>query len=88
MRANATVRLKMPSKRILEIIHKALAPEAAKPPTIRSKAQLKIEGDCLILMIEAMDTVALRAALNAYLRWISSLFDVFSVLDSLVEKSA
>jgi len=88
MKTNAIIRLKMPSKEVLEIILRALAPEVAKPPTTRSRARLEVEGDFLILKVEAMDTVALRAALNAYLRWISSLFDVFSVLNSLGAKRA
>jgi tRNA threonylcarbamoyladenosine modification (KEOPS) complex Pcc1 subunit len=37
--------------------------------------------DCLILKIEAKDTVALRAALNAYLRWINSMLNVFQILE-------
>jgi tRNA threonylcarbamoyladenosine modification (KEOPS) complex Pcc1 subunit len=83
MKANAVVRLEFPSKECLEIVYRALVPEAAKPATTRSKAQLKIEDGFLVLVVEAKDTVALRAALNAYLRWISSLRRVLSVLDSL-----
>jgi|YelNatPaOPRAMG01_1025707.scaffolds.fasta_scaffold00599_7 tRNA threonylcarbamoyladenosine modification (KEOPS) complex Pcc1 subunit len=88
MKAKAVVRLKMPSKEVLEIILRALAPEVAKPPTTRSRAWMEVEGDFLVLRVEAMDTVALRAALNAYLRWISSLFEVFSVLNSLGAKQS
>jgi len=39
------------------------------------------EGSFLILKIEAKDTVALRAALNAYLRWINSILNVFKTLE-------
>ncbi|MEM2242425.1 MAG: KEOPS complex subunit Pcc1 [Candidatus Bathyarchaeia archaeon] len=83
MKANAVIRLKIPHKERLEIVYQALAPEAAKPATTRSRAQLKIEDESLILAVEARDTVALRAALNAYLRWIACLYNVLSVLDSL-----
>lgn len=83
MKASATVRFKMWPREKLEIVYRAIAPEVAKPATTRSKAQLKIEGEQLVLTIEAKDTVALRAALNAYLRWISSLHDVLSVLNSM-----
>lgn len=81
MKANAIVRLKLPSKKELEIAYWALMPETAKPATIRSKADLKIEGASLVLAIEAKDTVALRAALNAYLRWISAICGVLSILE-------
>jgi tRNA threonylcarbamoyladenosine modification (KEOPS) complex Pcc1 subunit len=39
------------------------------------------EGDLLLLKVEAKDTVALRAGLNAYLRWINSILNVFQVLE-------
>ncbi|MEM1588957.1 MAG: KEOPS complex subunit Pcc1 [Candidatus Bathyarchaeia archaeon] len=83
MKASAVVRLRVQPKEKLEVVYRALAPEAAKPATARSKAQLKVEGEHLVLIVEAKDTVALRAALNAYLRWISSLYDVLSVLNSI-----
>lgn len=83
MKANAVIRLEIQSKECLEIVYLALAPEAAKPATTRSKAQLKIEDRLLVLAVEAKDTVALRAALNAYLRWALSVCNVLSVLDSL-----
>jgi len=83
MKANAVVRLEFSSKEYLEIVYRALVPEAAKPATTRSEAQLKIENGFLVLVVEAKDTVALRAALNAYLRWIMVLRNVLSVLDSL-----
>ena len=83
MKANALVRLKFPSEKHLEIVFKALEPEARTPPTTRSQAFLEKENTVLILKIEAKDTVALRAAVNAYLRWISSIYDVFSTIDSL-----
>jgi len=83
MKANALLRLKFPSKKHSEIIFKALEPEVKKPPTMRSRAFLEKNNSVLILKIEAKDTVALRAAVNAYLRWISSIYDCFSTIDSL-----
>ncbi|MEM2946638.1 MAG: KEOPS complex subunit Pcc1 [Candidatus Bathyarchaeia archaeon] len=84
MKANAVIRLKLPSKRDLEVIYRALIPETAKPATTRSKVNLKIEDTYLILIVEAKDTVALRAALNAYLRWVWACLMCISTLNSLV----
>ncbi|MEM1563792.1 MAG: KEOPS complex subunit Pcc1 [Candidatus Bathyarchaeia archaeon] len=81
MRANAVIRLKLPSKGRLEVIYRALMPEIAKPATNRSRADLRIEDSFLVLTVEARDTVALRAALNAYLRWISAICSVLSILE-------
>ncbi len=83
MKANALMRLKFPSEKHLEIVFKALEPEVRKPPTMRSRAILEKEGKFLVLKIEARDTVALRAAVNAYLRWINSMTKVLEVLETL-----
>jgi KEOPS complex subunit Pcc1 len=83
VRAKAILRLKFPSERHLEIVFSALKPEVDKPATLRSKAVLEKEGTFLILKVEAKDTVALRAALNAYLRWINSASNVLEVLKNI-----
>jgi len=81
MKAKANVRLSFPSEKHLEIVFKALEPEIKKPATMRSRANLERDNKFLILKVEARDTVALRAALNAYLRWINSTITVFEVLE-------
>lgn len=83
MKANALVRLKFPSDKHLEIVFKALEPEVRTPPTMRSQAFLEKENTFLILKIEAKDTVALRAAVNAYLRWINSMTNVLEALENI-----
>lgn len=83
MKRDAVVRMKFPSQRQLEVVFKALEPEAKKSPTERSKATLEKEDSYLILRIEAKDTVALRAAANAYLRWIDSMKNILEVLGKL-----
>ena len=74
------MRLKFISEKQSEIVLNSLKPEIKKPSTMRSKANLEKKGMSLILKIEAKDTVALRAALNADLRWISSVLNVLEVL--------
>jgi tRNA threonylcarbamoyladenosine modification (KEOPS) complex Pcc1 subunit len=76
------VRLKFASEQQSEIIFSSLRPEIKNPSTMRSKANLKKEGMFLILKIEAKDTVALRAALNAHLRWTNSVLNVLGVLEA------
>ncbi|PIX32152.1 hypothetical protein COZ60_00655 [Candidatus Bathyarchaeota archaeon CG_4_8_14_3_um_filter_42_8] len=80
MKATAIVRQKFPSEKRLEIVFKALKPEVDKPATMRSRAKLEKGDNFLVLKVEAGDTVALRAALNAYLRWINSMMNVLEVL--------
>jgi len=80
MKATAIIHLKFPSEKRLEIVLKALKPEVDRPATMRSRAKLEKDGNFLVLKVEARDTVALRAALNAYLRWINSTLNVLEVL--------
>jgi tRNA threonylcarbamoyladenosine modification (KEOPS) complex Pcc1 subunit len=75
------VRLKFPSEKGLEIVFEALKPEVDKPATMRSRAKLDKEDNFLVLKVEAEDAVALRATLNAYLRWINSALNVLEVLE-------
>ena len=81
MKAKAAVRLRLASEKHLTTLLDALAPEANRPVTARAKAVLKRESNFLVLKVEAKDTVALRAALNAYLRWIDSAVKVLEVIE-------
>jgi tRNA threonylcarbamoyladenosine modification (KEOPS) complex Pcc1 subunit len=81
MKAKATVRLQFSSEKHLITLLNALTPEADAPVTRRAKAILEKEGTFLVLKVEADDTVALRATLNAYLRWIGSTVKVLEVIE-------
>jgi tRNA threonylcarbamoyladenosine modification (KEOPS) complex Pcc1 subunit len=81
MKAKASVRLRFSSEKQLTTLLDALAPEANRPVTTRARAVLEREGNFLVLKVEAKDTVALRAALNAYLRWIGSTVKVLEVIE-------
>jgi len=81
-KASATCKIYFPDKRHRDIVFKALEPEVKKPATMRSSVDLKKVGAFLVLKVEARDTVALRAALNAYLRWINSMLGVLEVLSA------
>ena len=81
MKAKATVRLRLSSEKQLTALLDALAPEANRPVNVRARAALEREDNFLVLKVEAKDTVALRAALNAYLRWIGSMVKTLEVLE-------
>lgn len=80
MKASALVRLPFLSRKHLKIVYDALEPETAKPPTTRSQVTMEKRDTSLFLKIEAKDTVALRATANAYLRWISAVYDCLLTL--------
>jgi tRNA threonylcarbamoyladenosine modification (KEOPS) complex Pcc1 subunit len=83
LRAQATVRLDFHSEKKLATIFDALLPEVQRPTVTRSRVTLEKDGTSLVLKVEATDTVALRAALNAYLRWISSLKNVLTLVENI-----
>ncbi|HTY75038.1 MAG TPA: KEOPS complex subunit Pcc1 [Candidatus Nanoarchaeia archaeon] len=75
----ATVRISLKSEKQVTAVLKALTPELTRQIGVRSKTTLNAKGVTLILNFEANDTVALRAAVNAYLRWINSVMNVLDV---------
>ncbi len=81
MKAKATIRMRLSSEKQLNTLIDALAPEAEKPVGTRANAVLERENDFLVLKVDAKDSVALRAALNAYLRWIGSAVKVLEVIE-------
>lgn len=84
MKATATICLPIKTEKQMTALVNALTPEVTKQVGVRSKVTVATEGLGLVLNFEAEDTVALRAALNAYLRWINSMMNV---LDVAAEKS-
>jgi len=80
-KAHATIRLKFASEKQLTPLLSALAPEAKSPLTRRARIRLEKNETFLDLTVEAEDTVALRATLNAYLRWINSTLNVLGVVE-------
>ena len=81
MKAKASVRLRFSSEKQLTTLLNALAPETNRPVNLRARTALDRDGNFLVLKVEAKDTVALRAALNAYLRWIGSAVKVLEVVE-------
>ncbi len=81
MNAKAVVRLPLKSKKQLDAVFDALTPEIHRQIGVRSTTNLAAEGLTLVLSVGAEDTVALRAALNAYLRWINSALNVLNAVE-------
>jgi tRNA threonylcarbamoyladenosine modification (KEOPS) complex Pcc1 subunit len=79
-RAKANIRLKIRSQEQLTTLLQALDPEAKATVTRRAKVKLEKEGLFLVLTVDAEDAVALRSALNAYLRWIETAINVIDLV--------
>jgi tRNA threonylcarbamoyladenosine modification (KEOPS) complex Pcc1 subunit len=79
--AKAEIRLKLANQKQVQTLLDALSPEANAPVTRRANIKLQKDGLFLVLAVEAKDTVALRATLNAYLRWINSTVNVMQFVE-------
>jgi len=80
-RAKAILHLKFASEKQLDTVFSTLTPEAKAPPTRRASIKLKKEDVFLTLLVNAEDTVALRATINAYLRWIESTIKIMELVE-------
>jgi len=80
--SKVTVKIKFSSEKQIRSLFKAITPETEKPPTTRARVKLEKDGLFVVLLVESDDTIALRATLNSYLRWINSTVTVLEVLDT------
>ena len=80
--AKAIIRLKFTTQKQISTLIDALTPEANAPVTRRANVKLEKRWPFLVLTVEAEDTIALRATLNAYLRWINSTINVMDVVEN------
>ncbi len=81
--AKAVVHLKFKDEKQLQTALDALAPEMNAPVTRRANVSLQKQGVFLVLSFDAEDTVALRATVNAFLRWIASALNVMELIEQL-----
>ncbi len=80
--AKAVVHLKFPEEKFVALVIDSLGPEVASSSAHRSKVCLSREGEELTFTFEAEDTTALRASMNAYLRWLQLLSNIYETLES------
>jgi len=76
---SATVSIDLDSD-LLDAINTALVPEAESPSSERSKTEVKILCNALVIKTDASDTTALRASLNSYLRWVQGIQGIVDIL--------
>ena len=65
---------------IVDAIKTALIPEAQSPSSERSRTEVRIQGNELVIETVASDTTALRASLNSYLRWVQGIKKIVDIL--------
>ena len=65
---------------LLDAIKTALIPEAESPSSERSRTEVTIQDNELVIETFASDTTALRASLNSYLRWVQGIKGIIDIL--------
>ena len=83
MKRRAVIQLNFQSEKYSKAVLNALKPETRRSSSDRSRIKVEEEGGKLIVSFEAKDTSALRAAINAYLRWISLTQNILESVDNL-----
>jgi tRNA threonylcarbamoyladenosine modification (KEOPS) complex Pcc1 subunit len=86
MKRCAIIRLNFQSEKYLKTVLNAMKPETREPPSGRSRTEVEEEDGKLVVGFEAEDTSALRAAINAYLRWIALVQNTLETVDALSTK--
>jgi tRNA threonylcarbamoyladenosine modification (KEOPS) complex Pcc1 subunit len=66
---------------LVNVIEGSLVPEVERPTSDRSFVDVSVEEGKLMIRIEASDVAALRAAINSYLRWVSTILDVVDSIE-------
>ena len=84
-RFEAKIRFHLPRDEA-EILYSSIIPEAKDIPSKRTSVSMTLTEDGLNLMIKASDPVALRAALNSFLRFIDSILETLHELDALMKR--
>ncbi len=83
IKAKASICLKFCDSKQLTAAVAALKPEVNSPVTHRANVDLQVNDNFLVLTVDADDTIALRATVNAYLRWIASTVNVIEIVEHM-----
>ncbi|HEX4922141.1 MAG TPA: KEOPS complex subunit Pcc1 [Candidatus Bathyarchaeia archaeon] len=78
--AEINITITLPTKELAHTIYTSLLPETKMPAGYRSQTRIRTIGNMLELKIVASDLVALRAASNTFLRFVSVALKTVSVV--------
>jgi tRNA threonylcarbamoyladenosine modification (KEOPS) complex Pcc1 subunit len=78
--AEITIHIGLPSQQLAETVYNSLLPETRQTPRFRSETRVDRKDHILELNIRANDIVALRAASNTFLRFVSVAMKTLNVV--------
>ena len=80
-RAEAEILLKASSEKI-RVLERSLKPETETRSSLRSNVTIEPCKRGILIRIVAEDSVALRAAVNSYLRWAQGVIEILNNLEA------
>ena len=78
--AEITIDITLPSTRLADTVYRSLLPETRQPPGFRSRTIVSRTDKILHINIKATDIIALRAASNSFLRFVSVAMKTLNVV--------
>ena len=85
---NATVTLTFSDSKAAEAVFYALNPETKSLTTSRASTSIKKEGCEISLTFNACDVVALRVAMNSYIKWVASTHHLAKIVLALKRETS
>jgi len=84
--AEAELRVQLKSRRQIEALVAALAPETLHPAGDKAEASVRISGKVLRVTITARDSSALRAIVTSYIRMLKAVSNVFASISDVTRE--
>jgi len=84
--AEISIEIGLPSSRLAETIYHSIVPETRETQGHRSRAEVSYKGKTLQLNITAEDIVALRAASNTFLRFVTVAMKTLNLVSPFYSK--
>ncbi len=74
-----TVKIQVSDNQTCNFLYDALVLESGYNPNDRAQANLMVDNNCLILEINAKDSVSARASINSFMKWINLSLQIISI---------
>jgi len=77
-----TVKIQVSDNQTCNFLYDALVIESGYNPNDRAQANLMVDNNCLILEINAKDSVSARASINSFMKWINLSLQIISITEN------
>lgn len=71
--------IELEDSREAEIIYNSICPEVSYARNERSRTEIELEDNVIVIKIFSRDVVSLRASINSYVRWIKLSTEILKI---------